>query len=170
MKNAKRAPAVNAWLRRGLLIGLLAAAVYLGWGVWRPEPPAEVLPAPETVQADGRSSREAGYDKDRAALEELIRQSDGALKEQASQKLLQMVEEHQSELSLEETLREMGYSHAMVLVQNASVTVMVAQEQITTESAAALIALCMSHTGAHAENIRIMPLDHSQGLSVSQTS
>lgn len=170
MKNSKRTPAVGAWLRRGLLIALLAAAVYLGWGIWKPVSPSKTEAVPQSVQADGRLSRETAYEKDRAALEELIRQSDGALKEQASQKLLQMVEEHQNEWALEAALREIGYDQALVLVQNASVTVMIDQEQISTESAASIVALCISHTGTHAENVRIMPLNQSQRLSSSQAS
>ena len=159
MKEKKSVPAVRVWLRRGLLTALLLAAVFLGWRTWKPEEGVQPLQTPVPVQTDGRSAREAAYEKEQQALEKLISQSGEALKEQASQRLLQMVSEHQSELALEEALRQAGYANALVLVHNASVTVMLSHKQMNAQSAASIVALCVAHTGADADNVRIMPLD-----------
>lgn len=158
MREKKTAPAVLTWIRRGLLMGLLSAAVFLGWRMWKIEEDVQPLQPPIPVHTDGRTAREAAYEKDQQALERLIGQSGEALSEQASQRLLQMVNEHQSELALEETLRQAGYDNVLVLVHNASVTVMLAQEQMNAQSAASIVALCVAHTGVDAENVRIMPL------------
>lgn len=166
MKEKKTVPTVRVWLRWGLLMGLLAAAAILGWNKWKPEQ-AVILPspAPAPVNTDRRTTRETAYEQDLEALEKLIGQSGDALREQASQKMLQLVEEHQNELALEETLRQAGYEGALVLVQNASVTVLIPSAQMTAENAASIIALCVAHTGVGAENIRIMPLDQRHSSS-----
>ena len=64
--------------------------------------------------------------------------------------------DHQSELGLEETLNQAGYSPCVVLLQNGALTVIVASSDMTAETSAAILSLCAAHTDIGVENIRIM--------------
>ena len=68
------------------------------------------------------------------------------------------VAQHQQELGLEAALLEAGYKNAVVLVLGGAVTVMIAQEQLTDNASAQILALCVAHAGVGAENVRIMAL------------
>lgn len=172
--NAKKAPPEGrakkrtfTWLRRGLLAALIAAAAALAWlrlpapaPSDAPEPDASVsagqTPAPAAAQE--RTAREAAYDKDVAALTALLDSgaADEETRAQAAARLDQLVADHQSELGLEETLNQAGYSPCVVLLQNGALTVIVASSDMTAEASAAILSLCAAHTDIGMENIRIM--------------
>lgn len=172
--NAKKAPPEGrakkrtfTWLRRGLLAALIAAAAALAWlrlpapaPLDAPEPDASVsagqTPAPAATQE--RTAREAAYDKDVAALTALLDSgaADEETRAQAAARLDQLVADHQSELGLEETLNQAGYSPCVVLLQNGALTVIVASSDMTAEASAAILSLCAAHTDIGVENIRIM--------------
>ena len=145
------------WLRRGLLAALIAAAAALAWlrlpapaPSDAPEPDASLsagqTPAPAAAQE--RTARETAYDKDVAALTALLDSgaADEETRAQAAARLDQLVADHQSELGLEETLNQAGYSPCVVLLQNGALTVIVASSDMTAEASAAI----------GVENIRIM--------------
>lgn len=152
-----------AWLRVGLLIVLILAAFWLWWMDGRmekqPTPQPTVTPA-ATQQIDRRSQREKAYEQDLAALQALVENSemDEATREAASQQLAALIAQHQQELGLETALLEAGYENAVVLVLGGAVTVMIAQEQLTDNASAQILALCVAHAGVGAENVRIMAL------------
>lgn len=172
--NAKKAPPEGrakkrtfTWLRRGLLAALIAAAAALAWlrlpapaPSDAPEPDASLsagqTPAPAAAQE--RTAREAAYDKDVAALTALLDSgaADEETRAQAAARLDQLVADHQSELGLEETLNQAGYSPCVVLLQNGALTVIVASSDMTAETSAAILSLCAAHTDIGVENIRIM--------------
>lgn len=155
------------WLRRGLLAALIAAAAALAWlrlpapaPSDAPEPDASLsagqTPAPAAAQE--RTARETAYDKDVAALTALLDSgaADDETRAQAAARLDQLVADHQSELGLEETLNQAGYSPCVVLLQNGALTVIVASSDMTAEASAAILSLCAAHTDIGVENIRIM--------------
>ena len=74
----------------------------------------------------------------------------------AAQKLTMLISEHRSELGLEKALQEAGFDNAVVIVQNGAVTVMIPQEKLTEDASAQILALCVTHTEASAENVRVM--------------
>lgn len=172
--NAKKAPPEGrakkrtfTWLRRGLLAALIAAAAALAWlrlpapaPSDAPEPDASLsagqTPAPAAAQE--RTARETAYDKDVAALTVLLDSgaADEETRAQAAARLDQLVADHQSELGLEETLNQAGYSPCVVLLQNGALTVIVASSDMTAEASAAILSLCAAHTDIGVENIRIM--------------
>lgn len=155
------------WLRRGLLAALIATAAALAWlrlpapaPSDAPEPDASLsagqTPAPAAAQE--RTARETAYDKDVAALTALLDSgaADEETRAQAAARLDQLVADHQSELGLEETLNQAGYSPCVVLLQNGALTVIVASSDMTAEASAAILSLCAAHTDIGVENIRIM--------------
>lgn len=172
--NAKKAPPEGrakkrtfTWLRRGLLAALIAAAAALAWlrlpapaPSDAPEPDASLsagqTPAPAAAQE--RTARETAYDKDVAALTALLDSgaADEETRAQAAARLDQLVADHQSELGLEETLNQAGFSPCVVLLQNGALTVIVASSDMTAETSAAILSLCAAHTDIGVENIRIM--------------
>ena len=172
--NAKKAPPEGrakkrtfTWLRRGLLAALIAAAAALAWlrlpapaPSDAPEPDASLsagqTPAPAAAQE--RTARETAYDKDVAALTALLDSgaADEETRAQAAARLDQLVADHQSELGLEETLNQAGYSPCVVLLQNGALTVIVASSDMTAEASAAILSLCAAHTDIGVENIRFM--------------
>lgn len=172
--NAKKAPPEGrakkrtfTWLRRGLLAALIAAAAALAW-LRLPAPAPSDAPEPDASLSAGqtptpaaaqeRTAREAAYDKDVAALTALLDSgaADDETRAQAAARLDQLVADHQSELGLEETLNQAGYSPCVVLLQNGALTVIVASSDMTAEASAAILSLCAAHTDIGVENIRIM--------------
>lgn len=174
--NAKKAPPEGrakkrtfTWLRRGLLAALIAAAAALAWlrlpalmpsvaPPDAPEPSASLSQTPTPAVTQERTAREAAYDKDVAALTALLDSgaADEETRAQAAARLDQLVADHQSELGLEETLNQAGYSPCVVLLQNGALTVIVASSDMTAETSAAILSLCAAHTDIGVENIRIM--------------
>lgn len=137
-------------IRRAVLLLLLALAGVMF--ALRPQPAAvEDQPAARTEAQAERSAREAGYEKDLETLRELAQKEDGEL---AREQLNKMISSHQSELAIEEALRENGLEDALVIVQNGSVTVMATN--FTKENSAGILALCMAHANVGAENVRLM--------------
>jgi len=163
MLKEKKKPVWQACLRRGLLVALILAAGGLWWMEGRNEPaqelPPAITPAP-IVQRDERMKREESYERDVAALQALLESgaADETTQEMAAQKLAALIGEHQNEIGLENALQEAGYSSAVVLVQNGAVTVMIPQEMLTEETSAQILALCVAHTDAGAENVRVMAM------------
>jgi len=154
----EKSPAWGLIIRRGILTVLLITAGVMTW--LKAQPPEETLPpivTPQPVQIDGRTAREVAYDKDLSVLQSLMETADETTARQAAGRLEQMVAEHQTELGIEEILRQSGYPSALVLMQNGALTVLIGQDVLTEEVSAAILALCMAHTDAGAENIRIMP-------------
>lgn len=159
IKTSKK-PAFSQWLRRGLLMVLLAAAAGMLWMGQKPpvQPHAPATPAPtQAALREERSIREAAYAQDLAALEKLLESgaADEQTRAQAAQRLERMTEEHQSEIAIEEALLQAGYLPVLVLCQNGAVTVMV-QESLSPEQSAAVLSLCIAHAEVSAENVRIM--------------
>ena len=156
-------PVHRAWIRRGILIVLVLAAAWLWWTEGREvatqEPMPAVTPVPE-VQNNERFKREESYEHDVAALQKILESqtTDESTRDMAAQKLTQLIAEHQNEIGLEEALRQAGYSSAVVIVQNGAVTVMIPQELFSEEASAQILALCVAHTDAGAENVRVMAL------------
>ena len=151
----------KSWLRYGLLAALLLAAALL-WkleGHENMQPPGP-SPTPAPQQANQRIRREEAYERDAAALQALLESgaADEATQQMAAQKLAGLIEEHQSELGLEEALQQAGYENAVVIVQNGAVTVMIPEEKLTEETSAQILLLCVAHTSAGAENVRVMAL------------
>ena len=159
MKQEWKKPVWQAWLRRGLLMGLVLAAYALWRMEGRPvqEPPPISAPAP-TAQRDERLKRETAYDRDVAALLALLESgaAEPSTQEMAAQKLTGLIEEHQHEIGLETALLETGYENAVVLVQNGAVTVMIPEIQLSESSSAQILELCVVHAGVEAENVRVM--------------
>ena len=151
--------AIQTWFRRGLLAALAAAAVFLWYteGADAPKQPIAATPAP-TVQRSERIRREDAYEQDVAALQKMLESgaADAATQELAAQKLTMLISEHRNELGLEQALQEAGFENAVVIVQNGAVTVMIAQDMLTGEASAQILALCVAHTDAGAENVRVM--------------
>ncbi|MBR6570126.1 MAG: SpoIIIAH-like family protein [Clostridia bacterium] len=158
-KNRQLTRPWGKWLRRGMLLVLAAACAVL----WLMEGndssdnnlPSEPVP---TAYTDERLKRENAYERDITALQALVNNesADAATREMAAQQLAVLIAEHQSEIQLETALLEAGYRTAIVLVNNGAVTVMVPQDQLTEEKSAQILALCLAHTDADAENVRVM--------------
>lgn len=109
-------------------------------------------------RAERTARGDPAYDKDVAALTALLDSgaADEETRAQAAARLDQLVADHQSELGLEETLNQAGYSPCVVLLQNGALTVIVASSDMTAEASAAILSLCAAHTDIGVENIRIM--------------
>jgi len=154
---------IGKWCRRGLLAALVLAAGALLWeGLPKraeapapsPTPMRSASPAPP--QAEERTAREAAYDKDMAALKELM--ANEALGEdvrsQAAERVSQMAADHQTELGIEEALTQAGFAPCMALMQNGALTIVLGE--IDAAQSAAVLSLCAAHTDIAVENIRIM--------------
>lgn len=150
----------NRGLRLALLLVLMAAACGLiclqDDGI--PEEALPVLtPAPVKEQTE-QDSREAAYQQDMEALTALIEsdQTDEATRRQAQTRLMQMVQEHQTEAGIQQALTQAGYGPCMALCQNGALTVMLTRDSLSSADSAAILALCTAHTDISVENIRIM--------------
>jgi len=163
IRQEKKKPVWHMWLRRALLAALILAAAGLWWTEGRTahvqEPMPTVVPAP-TAQNNERLKREESYERDVASLQALVESgaADETTQQMAAQKLAALIAEHQNEMGLENALREAGYASAVVIVQNGAVTVMIPQEMLNEEASAQILALCVAHTDAGPENIRVMAL------------
>lgn len=156
---------IGVWCRRGLLAALALAAGTLMWKKLPARPPA---PAPSPTPAhsaapapsDERTAREAAYDKDMAALKELMENEalSADVRSQAAERLSQMVADHQTELGLEEALAQAGFAPCMALMQNGALTIVLSAGEIDGARSAAILSLCAAHTDIAVENIRIMTL------------
>ncbi len=162
VNTSARAPAAwQAWFRRGLLALLVLAAGMLWLLEGNPqnmqEIQPEVSPLP-TARQDERLKRENAYERDVAALQELLESgaADEVTRQMAAQKLAELISEHQHEIGLETALLGAGYENAVVLMQNGAVTVMLPQERLNEETSAQILELCVIHAGVGAENIRMM--------------
>lgn len=147
--------------RLGVLAALLIAAGILVWqnplsAVPRPtQPEAAVSPAP-TVS--GRNAREASYEKDMAALQALTEneQLQQAVRDQAAEQLNRMVQNHQTELAIEEALQKAGFAPVLVVMQNDSLTVNAGARELNSVDSMTILSLCVAHSEIPSENIRIM--------------
>ena len=148
---------LQTMVRRGVLAVLIVTAAALTWpAMHTAETAEEPQPTPQPAARDERSVREAAYDKDLAALRQLIEQADEATARQAARRVEQMTADHQTELGIEEALRQAGYPSAFVLMQNGAVTVFMEKAALTAEAGAAVVALCTAHAGVGADRIRVM--------------
>ncbi len=126
-----------------------------------PTPSLESTPRPTTGIVGERGAREIAYDKDIASLQLLMESenADAATRAQAAERMERMIGDHQSELGVEDALREAGFETCAVLLQNGSLTVIVSEDDMTAEKSAAILSLCAAHTDIGVENIRIMARD-----------
>lgn len=159
-------PLRGAWLRRGILAVLLAAAVILlGNGslpsrrAEKTEPVQTAAPAAPAAE-DRRMVREKAYDKDVAALEGLLESgaADADTQAQAARSLAELIAAHQSEIAVETALAQAGYDPCLAVMNGGALTVMVAESAIDAESSAVILSLCMAHAEVDAANIRIMAM------------
>lgn len=160
MKHKK--PAWHSWLRRGVLILLLAASAVL-WQYHQTGKEADVpppTPAP-TMEPDRRSVREAAYDKDVQALTALLQSgaADADTQAQAAKHLDELIMAHQAETAVEEALLEAGYDRCAVVISGGAVTVMLPAEAINAQNSAAVVSLCAAHANVGADSIRLMPME-----------
>jgi len=146
-----------------LLAVLLTAAALL----WYLEGRTEESEAPQPsaapalmVQSDMRTKRETAYDKDVAALQALLESgaADQPTQEIAAGKLTEIIAWHQHEIALETALSQAGFEAAVVIAQNNAVTVMIPPEELNEATSSQILTLCIAHTDAGAENVRIMAL------------
>lgn len=158
----RKKPAWRAWLRRGVLVLLLAASAVL-WQYQQTlkaaDPPP---PTPEpTAQIDRRSMREEAYDKDVQALTALLQSgaADADTQAQAAKHLDELIMAHQAETAVEEALLEAGYDRCAVVISGGAVTVMLPSEELTAQNSAAVVSLCAAHANAGADSIRLIPLE-----------
>ncbi len=154
-KNAGRAA------RLGLLAALLIAAGILFWQNRQPSVPMETLPeatASPAPTVSGRDVRELSYEKDTAALQALTEngQLQQAVRDQAAEQLNRMIQNHQTELAIEEALQKAGFVPALVIMQNDSLTVNVGPRELSGADSMTILSLCVAHSDVPSENIRIM--------------
>ncbi|MBR3875025.1 MAG: SpoIIIAH-like family protein [Clostridia bacterium] len=156
MKDVKKIRDWNAWIRRGVLLAMVGAAVMLACGKTQPvaSDPPEVTPEP--VYADERTARERAFEADSQALERLTQSEDETVRQQAARQLEILMKEHRAELAIEEALQQSGMETAFVIASNGSVTVALSSEQEAQKNSAMILALCMAHADVVAENVRIM--------------
>lgn len=153
-------------LRWCVIGGLLMAAGFLL--LWKPAagvdsgPESTPGPSPRVsaapVEQSQRSARELAYDKDMEALQELIGREDvdQAVRDQAAAQLSRMVENHQTELAIEEALLEAGYSPCLVVMQSDAITVNLQGAELSGDEGAQVLSICVAHSDVAVENIRIM--------------
>lgn len=147
--------------RLGLLAALLIAAGVLFWQkVQLPisqEPPEEVIVSPAPT-VSGREVRELSYEKDAAALQALTEndQLQQAVRDQAAEQLARMVQNHQTELAIEEALQKAGYLPALVIMQSDSLTINVGARELSGPDSMTILSICVAHSDVPSENIRIM--------------
>lgn len=147
-----------AWLRRVVLIVLLLTAAGLAFAQTVPRKAEQPVSAPvSTPEPDRRALREAAYEKDIAALQELMNHSsaDEATRVQAGAMLERLIGDHQTELALEKALEAAGCTPKLVLMQNGALTIML-DGQASAEISALILELCAAHADVAAENVRIM--------------
>ena len=154
----KTQPESAAWLRRAVLIVLLVAAAGLAVIRYAPHETTQPAAAPVAVpETDRRALREKAYEKDIAALQELMQSpsADKTTRAQAAAMLQQLLRDHQTELAVEEALEAAGYAPRLVLMQNNALTIMLDGET-SAEVSALILELCAAHADVAAENVRIM--------------
>ncbi len=145
----------QALFRYLILAALVAAAAFL-W-VTEGEQAETIQPTPAPTRNE-RIKREDAYEKDVAALQKLLETgaADEATQELAASNLARLVQEHQNEIGLENALQEAGYENAVVIIQSGAATVIIPQEQLSDETSAQILTLCVAHAQVSAENVRVM--------------
>ena len=162
MKNKvqKTRPALRTWLRRGLILLLSASAVCLlaARHEQRTQDHPDISVPVPSAAPDERSLRERAYQQDLEALEKLLQSgaADENTQLQAAQRMQRMIDEHQSEIAIEESLEKSGFDPSLVLLQNGALTVILNEKQVQADVSASILNLCTAHTDILAENIRIM--------------
>jgi len=162
------AKAHHGWLRPAAIILLLAAAGVIWYlnsigreaapvkpGAMPNIPETTVAPEPQTA----RQRRETAYEKDLAAVQQLMQQPElpEETRAQAGEQAAQMIRDHQTELGLETALTHAGFAPCFVLMQNDALTIAVSASEITAAQSAVILSLCLEHAQVASENIRIMP-------------
>ena len=125
--------------------------------------PPQPLPTPSAtpMPRQERSLREMGYDKDIAALQALVDnpENDETVRKQAAQQIARLVENHQTELAIEEALIGAGFAPRLVVMQGDSITVSLSSAELSGTDGVTILSLCVSHSDVAVENIRIMTAD-----------
>ena len=98
------------------------------------------------------------WQKDAAALQALTEndQLQQAVRDQAAEQLARMVQNHQTELAIEEALQKAGYLPALVIMQNDSLTINVGARELSGPDSMTILSICVAHSDVPSENIRIM--------------
>lgn len=156
--------------RLWLLAVLLAACALLLWlrlgqpSGGAPQPgeatqPPQAQPTPPPQALTARQQREAAYEKDLAAVQALVMQTElrEETRQQAAAQAAEMIRQHQLELGLEEALVSAGFAPCLVLMQNDALTIAVSASEVTAAESAVILSVCLEHTDVASENIRIMP-------------
>jgi hypothetical protein len=163
----KAKPDKGRAFRIGILCLLLAAAVFLLWsngyfaqsgGTEPLDTSADDIKTPPPGGQESRVTRETAYDKDVSTLT-LLSQNESVApqtREDAAKQLSKMVEEHQTEVAIEDALIAAGFSPRLTLLQNGALTVMVEATELTSTESATILSLCAAHVDVGLENIRIM--------------
>lgn len=124
--------------------------------------PAGTTPAPTAQNAQNpagqRAAREASYQKDVETLKALAQdgKADEKTRGDAGAQLAKLVEQHRTEAGLEAALEAAGFSPTLVLLQNEALTVVVPGDALTDAQSAEILSLCVTHSNAALQNIRIM--------------
>ena len=149
----------NAMIRLVVLGALVSTVAWL-WLEQREPAVPEIVEKPSPTprpSASARLTREEAYQRDLQALQKLAESENEAAAMQAAQQMETMIQMHQSELAIEEALKNAGFGEdVLVVAQGSAVTVMVPQHQWTEENSARILALCVTYADVRAENIRIM--------------
>lgn len=158
-----RRKSVIRWCVIGILLAL--ATVLL---LWKPPAGGDAFPkaslspmpkpSPSSALTDERTVRERAYDQDVEALRELIgkQDTDQAVRDQAAARLNRMVENHQTELAIEEALTQAGFRPCFVVMQNDALTVNLMGAELPGNDGVTVLSICVAHSDVAVENIRIM--------------
>ena len=105
-----------------------------------------------------RISRDSAYQRDMAALENLIssENTDRAARQSAAEELQACVALHQAQLALEGALLTSELAPCCAVVTDGSVTIVTEKQEITEQDTALVLTLVQVHTGVPASGVRIM--------------
>ena len=154
-------------LRLLVLIGLLllAAGLVIFPMVKKSDTTLPVQPSPSpaatAVPRQERNLREESYEKDIRALQAIVdnAENDESMRQQAAQQISRLVENHQTELAIEEALIGAGFSPRLVVMQGDAITVSLSSTELSGTDGVTILSLCVAHSDVAVENIRIMTVE-----------
>ncbi len=175
MKNKK----MGRYLLLAGLIVLLAGVGYLNYALGTGAQPENVadaadLPGEEIEGAlsaddlavmstenyfkDYKANRESVRDTEVAYLDSIISsdKSDKETVQDAQDQKIEIVQQMESELTIEGLVMAAGFEDAIVTVQKGSVNVVIKAAEITKEDAAKILEIVRQETGEPAQNIKVM--------------
>ena len=122
---------------------------------------------PETVAtatyfSEYRSEHSSNISEQILQLDSIISDatSDSAVRENALAAKLKLTENMEKELYLESLIKAQGYTNAVVMIgiESSNITVVVQDEDFTTDDAVAIYTVMLQEVNASPENVRIIPL------------